>query len=52
MKKYSSDYFEKKYKILLDKPLQKEGFLERKEVLNCLRNKLLLKERQISIESI
>lgn len=28
MKKYSSDYFEKKYKILLDKLLQKEGFID------------------------
>lgn len=28
MKKYSTDYFEKKYKILADKLLQKEGFLE------------------------
>lgn len=26
MKKYSTDYFEKKYKILFDKLLQKEGF--------------------------
>src|SRR3990167_6476645 len=28
MKKYSVDYFEKKYKILADKLLQKEGFTE------------------------
>lgn len=26
MKKYSTDYFEKKYKILAEKLLQKEGF--------------------------
>lgn len=28
MKKYSTDYFEKKYKILFDKLLQKEGFAD------------------------
>jgi hypothetical protein len=28
MKKYSTDYFEKKYKILAEKLLQKEGFLD------------------------
>lgn len=28
MKKYSTDYFEKKYKILFDKLLQKEGFID------------------------
>jgi hypothetical protein len=28
MKKYSADYFEKKYKILFDKLLQKEGFID------------------------
>jgi hypothetical protein len=28
MKKYSADYFEKKYKILSDKLLQKEGFMD------------------------
>lgn len=28
MKKYSTDYFEKKYKILSDKLLQKDGFVE------------------------
>ena len=28
MKKYSDDYFEKKYKILFDKLLQKEGFVD------------------------
>jgi hypothetical protein len=31
MKKYSEDYFEKKYKILLEKLLQKEGFIEHVE---------------------
>ena len=28
MKKYSDDYFEKKYKILFDKLMQKEGFVD------------------------
>lgn len=28
MKRYSTDYFEKKYRILLDKLLQKQGFEE------------------------
>ena len=28
MKKYSTDYFEKKYKILSEKLLQKEGFID------------------------
>lgn len=33
MKRYSTDYFEKKYRILLDKLLQKEGFEEHIQAL-------------------
>jgi hypothetical protein len=41
MKKYSTDYFEKKYRILAEKLLQKEGF---KDAIKAARAELGLPE--------
>ncbi len=48
MKKYSSGYFEKKYKILLDKLLQKEGFLD---AIKSSRKELKMPENGFSNEA-